>query len=347
MGRLRVMTWNVENLFLPGHDAGPDTEEAFADKLASLAAVIDQVAPDVAALQEVGPDDVLARLQARLTHQLPHAATGDPDDRGIRVALLSARPLTGIGLVRPFPEGVRAVQDQDEVFDDPSTPGVDESMTREMGRSALAATVEVDGGPLTVVTAHFKSKLISYARKQGVVGGSKFAPNDEGERLRYAGYAIFRRTGEAMTVRAHLDQLLADPADPTVGLGKRRAVVFCGDLNDEPDAATTQIVGGPSGSEIDLTPGSAFDRPDHDDVFRLWNLAPLLPADQRFTRVFKGRPELIDHIFATHRLVNPGNLPAVQTIRSPEALPSMGDDPNSRRNEPGSDHAAVVATFNL
>jgi hypothetical protein len=149
---------------------------------------------------------------------------------------------------------------------------VDESMTREMGRSALAATVEVDGGPLTVVTAHFKSKLISYARKQGVVGGSKFAPNDEGERLRYAGYAIFRRTGEAMTVRAHLDQLLADPADPTVGLGKRRAVVFCGDLNDEPDAATTQIVAGPSGSEIDLTPGSAFDRPDHDDVFRLCGL---------------------------------------------------------------------------
>jgi hypothetical protein len=110
-------------------------------------------------------------------------------------------------------------------------------------------------------------------------------------------------------------------------------VVFCGDLNDdlndEPDAATTQIVAGPSGSEIDRTPGSAFDRPDHDDVFRLWNLAPLLPADQRFTRVFKGRPELIDHIFATRRLVNPDNLPAVQTIRSPEALPSIGDDPNT------------------
>jgi hypothetical protein len=63
MGRLRVMTWNVENLFLPGHDAGPDTKEAFARKLASLAAVIDQVATDVAALQEVGPDDALARLQ--------------------------------------------------------------------------------------------------------------------------------------------------------------------------------------------------------------------------------------------------------------------------------------------
>jgi hypothetical protein len=238
---------------------------------------------------------------------------------------------------------VRAVQTRDEVFDDPSTP-VDEAATGEMGRSALAATIQVDGSP---VTAHFKSKLINYARKQGLVGGSKFAPNDEGERLRYAGYALFRRTGEAMTVRAHLDQLLADPANPKVGLGRKRAVVFCGDLNDEPAAATTQIVAGPTGSEIDLTPGSGFHRPDGDDGFRLWNLAPLLPADQRVTRVFKGRGELIDHVFASHRLVNPTNLPAVQTIRSVEPLPSIGDDPTRRRNEPGSDHAAVVATFDL
>jgi hypothetical protein len=56
---------------------------------------------------------------------------------------------------------------------------------------------------------------------------------------------------------------------------------------------------------------------------------------------------VIDHIFATHRLINPGNLPAVATISSQAVLPSMGDDPNSRRNQPGSDHAAVVATFEL
>jgi Protein of unknown function (DUF2975) len=87
--------------------------------------------------------------------------------------------------------------------------------------------------------------------------------------------------------------------------------------NDEPTAATTQIVAGPTGSEIDLTAGSAFHRPDADDAFRLWNLAPLLPPDQRFTRVFKGRGELIDHLFASHRLVNPANLPTVQTIRIP------------------------------
>jgi endonuclease/exonuclease/phosphatase family metal-dependent hydrolase len=347
MGRLRVMTWNVENLFLPSQDGGPDSDEAFEVKLASLAAVIDQAAPDVAALQEVGSEEALARLQAACSHQLPHPAAGDPGDRGIRVALLSTRPLAGIEQIRAFPVGVRAVQAKDEVFDDPATPGVDEAATGEMGRGGLAGTVEVDGVPVTVVTAHFKSKLINYARKRGVVGGSKFAPNDEGERLRYAGYAIFRRTGEAMTVRARLDALLADPADPAVGLGRQRALVFCGDLNDEPTAATTQIVAGPSGSEVDLAPGSAFRRGDGGDGFRLWNLAPLLPADQRFTRVFNGRGELIDHVFASHRLVNPGNLPAVQTMRAVEPLPSVGEDPTRRRNQPGSDHAAVVVTFEL
>jgi endonuclease/exonuclease/phosphatase family metal-dependent hydrolase len=346
MSRVRVMTWNLENLFLPGEDGGPTTEAAFQDKLSSLAAVIDQVAPDVAAVQEIGPDPALARLQATLTHQLPHATTGDPDDRQIRVAILSAHPLANITKIRPFPTGVRAVQSKDEVFNDPTT-AVDEAMTRQMGRSALGATIQVNGTPVTVVTAHFKSKLINYARKRGLVDGSKFAPNDEGERLRYAGYALFRRTGEAMTARAGLDQLLVDPASPTVGLGRERAVVFCGDLNDEPAAATTQIVAGPTGSDIDLKAGSAFQRPDADDGFRLWNLAPLLPADQRFTRVFKGRGELIDHLFASHRLVNPGNLPTVLTIRSVEPLPSIGDDPSGRRNEPGSDHAAVVATFGL
>jgi endonuclease/exonuclease/phosphatase family metal-dependent hydrolase len=242
--------------------------------------------------------------------------------------------------IRPFPQGVRVVQSKDEIFDDPTTPA-DEAVTRQMGRSAVAATVQISGTPVTVLTAHFKSKLINYARQQGLVGGSKFAPNDEGERLRYAGYALFRRTGEAMTARAHLDQLLADPANPTVGLGRERAVVFCGDLNDEPTAATTQIVAGPTGSEIDLTPGGAFRRADADDGFRLWNLAPLLTEDERVTRVFKGRGELIDHVFASHRLVNPNNLPEVQTIRSVEPLPSVGDDPTSRRNQPGSDHAAV------
>lgn len=42
-----------------------------------------------------------------------------------------------------------------------------------------------------------------------------------------------------------------------------------GDLNDTPQAATTQLLLGPPGSEIG-TPG--FDQPDDGDGQRLWNL---------------------------------------------------------------------------
>jgi hypothetical protein len=289
---------------------------------------------------------VLDPLQAALATPLPHRAVGAPDERGIRVAILSALPLVDVAGVAAFPPGVRPVQVRDEVFDDPAT-SADEAVLGRMGRSALHATVDVDGSPLTVLTAHFKSKLITYDRRPGVVDGPQFAPNDEAERLRYAGYAIFRRTGEAMTVRARLDGLLGSPDDPATGRGREQAVVLCGDLNDEPHAATTQIVAGPAGSEIDMAPGSGFRRPDEGDAFRLVNLAPLLPEGQRHTRVYRGRPELVDHIFATHRLVNPDNLPTAGTMCSPDPLPSLDDDPNRRRNEPGSDHAALHATFTL
>jgi hypothetical protein len=111
---------------------------------------------------------------------------------------------------------------------------------------------------VTVMVAHLKSKLISYARQPGVVGGSMFAPNDEGERLRYAGYALYRRTAEAMACRAALDTVFAAAGDQLgegAGTGQANPVIFCGDLNDEPPAATTQIIQGPGGSEIDFRAG--------------------------------------------------------------------------------------------
>lgn len=64
---------------------------------------------------------------------------------------------------------------------------------------------------------------------------------------------VYRRTREAMTVREWVNRLLA-PADgsfdPGDGLGREKAVIVFGDLNDELDAATTQILQGPASSEI-------------------------------------------------------------------------------------------------
>ena len=86
-------------------------------------------------------------------------------------------------------------------------------------------------------------------------------------RCTFGAYALYLRAAQATTLRAHLEGLLDDQ-------GRRMAVVVAGDLNDGLDAATTQLLQGPPGSEIG-TPG--FARPDRDDGERMWNLAPNIP----------------------------------------------------------------------
>jgi hypothetical protein len=77
----------------------------------------------------------------------------------------------------------------------------------------------------------------------------------------------------------------------------------------------------------------------------MWNLAPFIPEERRFSRVYRGRPELIVHIFVSHFLA--GRTTAITTASAEGALPSIEDNPNARRGTPGSDHAAVIATFDV
>jgi endonuclease/exonuclease/phosphatase family metal-dependent hydrolase len=322
MAPLRVMTWNVENLFGAGEADGPATEAALAAKIESLRVVIDAQRPHVLALQEVGGEGALQRLQEALAVPMPYRQLGIADERGIRVAFISRRALHGRVDIRPFPAGFLPIQ----VGDDPAGPDGPRLMN-QMGRGGLRVTVRAGNRDVHIVTAHLKSKLLTFP------GG--FAPANEDQRARFASYALYRRASEATTLRVHLDGLLA-------GLGREMAVILTGDMNDELDAATTQILNGPPGSEIG-TPG--FGHPDGGDGNRIWNLAPLIPEERRFSRVYRGRPELIDHIFVSHFLA--GRVTAATTATAEGALPSIADNPDARRGKPGSDHAAVIATFEL
>ncbi len=183
------------------------------------------------------------------------------------------------------------------------------------------ARIEFDGTTVDLVTTHLKSKLLSYPN-------GRFSPRDEGERARYAGYALALRAAEAITLRHRATALLSE----------KRAVVVLGDLNDEPLAATTQILLGPPGSEFNT---GGFSQPDKGDPQRLWNIAPKLPENRAYSRIFSGRPELIDHILISHELAI--RLASADTASAD--LPSVGTDPRTQRAYAGSDHAPVIARF--
>ena len=75
-------------------------------------------------------------------------------------------------------------------------------------------------------------------------------------------------------------------------------------------------------------------------------MAARIPEEQRFSREYRGRKELIDHILVSHALVGLVGDGAVTTDGA-GPVPSITDDPNARRGEPGSDHRPVLASISV
>jgi endonuclease/exonuclease/phosphatase family metal-dependent hydrolase len=330
MTTFTAMTWNVENLFRPAPGASPSDQQRFQQKLTLLASVITRLAPDVVALQEVGGAEPLHDLQQTLGGTYPHAVSSAfPDQRGIRVAFLSKHPVTEHTDIVDFPPGPALA------IHDLTAMGTARPIIR-MGRGALRIRVVADGQPMDLLTAHLKSKLLSFPRP----GGSSFTPRDERERAQVAGIALLRRAAEAVTVRLYANGLLEGT--------NRTPLLLLGDFNDVPEAQTSLLLAGPPGSELGTR---GFDQPDRGDDTRLFNLAPAIPVQRRFSRVHSGRPELLDQIFASEELFP---LAADQRRRLPQVdshidfagtLPSVGENPGERGRQLGPDHAPVIATF--
>jgi hypothetical protein len=107
-----------------------------------------------------------------------------PDRRQIRVALLSRLPLQDSVQLHPFPAGSAPVQVGDPPPDSTTPPSLD-----HMGRGGLQVTVTADGHDLTIITAHLKSKLLTFPN-------DRFQPHDEDERVRFGAYALDLRAAE-------------------------------------------------------------------------------------------------------------------------------------------------------
>jgi endonuclease/exonuclease/phosphatase family metal-dependent hydrolase len=311
-----VMSWNVENLFTPD-----PAEQADSDaKLDALAGVIAAAHPDAVALQEVGDDAALEALRTRLgADWISVVSTHFEARHPIRVAWLSPRPLTDVAEVVDLPARLSPV-----TVDDDGT-----AITR-LGRGGLAVTCTTEtGAEVRAVTAHLKSNLLSFP-------GGRFDTIDEGERVRYGVYALNRRAAEAAALREWATGALA-------GEEAGRPVEVCGDLNDTLDAATTQLLLGPPGSQFGT---GGFDRPDRGDGQRLWATGHWMSPPDNWSRINQGRPELIDHILISHTMTQQ----VLEAAAIPLAVPSVGVTPElgpRAAGEPPSDHRPVRARFDL
>jgi endonuclease/exonuclease/phosphatase family metal-dependent hydrolase len=305
-----IMTWNLENLFLPGHVSGPKSTSAYYSKLNNLARTILAINPDVIGLQEVGDPSALAHLQGRLNDRYPYVRLSRfPDGRGIRVGYLSRLPLLQAADYDTYPPG--SITNISDVSGNPM---------QDMGRGALKVTVVLEPGLLVnMVNVHLKSKLLSYP------DGRRW-PLDEDERARGAALALIRRATEATAVRVYLNRLLNNNNDP---------LILMGDLNDSGQAVTTQILLGPE--DRSLTHRDKF------DDTRLYLLDEYIPTERRFSRMYQKRGEMIDHLAVSHELI----FFLKQADSYVEPISSIDSDTESRRDSTFPDHAPVFARFEI
>ena len=333
MTTFRVITWNVENLFMPKESDPFEEHEKYAFKLNLIANLIKEIEPDIVGFQEVGGEEPLQDLQVALNGQYPNLVVSNfPDRRGIRVAFLTKLEVTAVDEIVNFPPNPATL-----VFkmagDSPAIP------ISRMGRGALLIQVRKDDLAIYLINAHLKSKLLTFKTK---TGRTSFSPINENQRAQEAGIALHRRAAEALTLRMHMNQLIEGQAG--------KPLLLLGDFNDVPEAQTSLLLTGPTGSEIGT---AGFNRSDKGDDARLFNLAFLIPEDRRFSRIHLGRNELLDQFYASEEMF-PRNsegrriLPIVDSLIDYNTeLPSIADNPNLRDEAIVPDHAPVVCTFEL
>lgn len=141
--RLRIATYNVRNLFVPG-DAGVERSAVKATvALKAVARVLDLMAADIVALQEVGSQSALTALNLLLRAPYPFAqCVPGNSDRGIHLAYLARVPLTLASL------------GQEPLGDTGALQAL--RLQRDLLRAELAAGD--DHQPLTLFAVHLKSK---------------------------------------------------------------------------------------------------------------------------------------------------------------------------------------------
>ena len=295
--------------------------------------------PDVLALQEIGGADAadescLAALQEALAGAYPFRVAGTADSRRIKVAFLSRLALQVPENFAAFPQGPFATV--------PNHAGL--LPFTAMSRGALKVeVVPAVGVRIRLVTLHLKSKLLTFPLPGGK---TSFSTNDEFLRAEAAGIALARRSAEAITVRDFLNAAM--PGDQAIH------TIVLGDFNDDPKAATSQIFLGPEDKDITTADGK-----DHVRLYNLTESVPLpgagvrrefLDPAERFTRVYEGRGEILDQIIASRGLIFRAGDFRVQEVRSFVELIEgqiVTDDPNERVGAEASDHAPVLAMFDL
>ena len=335
-----IAGYNLERFFDTTNDPSIGepvlTASAFANRLgkASLAVRDYLNAPDILATVEVENLSTLQTLASKINGDAVAAGQPDPqyvayleegnDVGGIDVGFLVKTAEVGTGIARVQVIGVTQ-QGKDVTWTEPSGTV---SLLNDRPPLVLEAVVHYADGrtpyPITVIAVHQRSL-------NDVDSIEPSGPTTLGERVR------LKRLHQAEYLATLIQQMqVADPTRRIVSLGDFNAFAFNDGLADTMNVVT----GTPTPDEQTAVAGDGIDLVDPDLV----NLGVLEPAEERYSFVFGGNAQTLDHVLANEETI------LASTAFGLDHARINADFPEIARNDitsPSrlSDHDPVVAYF--
>ncbi len=334
-----VAAYNLERFFDTVNDPGVGepvlTAAAFATRLSKASLGIRDFlnAPDILATVEVENLSALQALASKISADAMAANQPDPqyvayleegnDVGGIDVGFLVKTAEVGMGIARVEVTAVTQ-QGKDATWTEPDGSN---SLLNDRPPLVLDAVVHYADGrkfPITAIAVHQRSL-------NGVDSNEPSGPTTQGDRVRQ------KRQRQAEYLANLIQQMqVADPARRIVALGDYNAFAFNDGLADTMNVVT----GTPTADEQTAVPGDGVDLVDPD----LINLGQLEPAEERYSFVFGGNAQTLDHVLVNEALI------LASTAFGQDHARINADFPETARNDANSpsrlsDHDPVVAYF--
>jgi predicted extracellular nuclease len=315
-GDTAITTFNVENLFDLVDDpikddigtGGADTPEELETQLAKLALAveIELQLPEIMVLQEVENTGIAQELGDRVNAATgtDYVATSFETSDGRGIEVAFVWDANRVSLLEAFQ---LSGPDVEAAFG-PTSPSP--------GREPLYGRFEIGGEVVHIVGNHFKSKggddpIFGIASSQG---------------LPFERVTEVQRRAQAQVVRDFVDDAILD-ADPGA------KVMVTGDLNDFEFGEPGEVPDHPVG----ILEGSGGDHP-------LTNLVNLMRQDQRWTYVFDGNSQVLDHMLVNDALLDDFESVNILHFNAPVPAPLEGDGSTALR---ASDHDPIEGRFDL
>lgn len=286
-----IATANLLNFANPNRiyyeNAPAYSDNEYQHKLRGITDLLAKAHADIIAVQEVWDSHALEALAVALGFEPEHVVIplASNDKASPYTQGKGAQQTPAVGIITRFEQLESTLLEQVEpkaVIDIP-----DIGLYQRFNRPPLVLRVNAFGQPITIVTAHLKSKRAFFLRDEN--GQLLEDMDDPNIRVRAKLRSLCMRAAEAASIRMSIIERLHHTREP---------LILLGDMNDVTGSVTTQLMS--ETGEVN------YDKSMRDVA--LFDAARIQARygwmkDVAYTHIYQGMPEVIDQLFVSEEFL--------------------------------------------